>query len=107
MLESRGGIGKVQVGQIVVRGHGIKFSRHAGLEDGLNFRSKNELATGIVMRIEERLLAHMAGGEQHAVMPLVPEGEGKHAPQLIYNFNAPFFIAVDDNFSIAVRAEIV
>src|SRR6478609_118017 len=107
MLESRRGIWKVQVGQIVVQGHGIKFSRRTRLEDGFNFRGKNEFATGLVMRIEERLLAHMVGGEQHAMMPLVPQGEGKHAPQLFYNVNAPFFVAVDDNFSIAVGAEVV
>ncbi len=59
------------------------------------------------MRIEERLLAQMVGGQQHAAMAIVPDGEGKHAAQLLHHFSAPLLITVDDDFSVGVGTESV
>ena len=57
------------------------------------------------MRVEQRLFAQMVCGQQHAAMAIVPDGEGKHAAQLLHYFSAPLLIAVDDDFSIGVGTE--
>ena len=47
----------------------------------------------------------MVGGQQHAAMAIVPDGEGKHAAQLLHHFSAPLLIAVNNDFSIGMGAE--
>ena len=47
----------------------------------------------------------MVGGQQHAAMAIVPDGEGKHASQLLHHFSSPLLIAVNDDFGIGVGAE--
>jgi hypothetical protein len=38
-------------------------------------------------------------------MTIVPDGEGKHAAQLLHHFSAPLLIAMNDDFSIRMGAE--
>ena len=47
----------------------------------------------------------MVCGQQHAAMAIVPDGESKHAAQLLHHFSAPLLIAVDDDFSIGMGTE--
>src|SRR5690349_8696569 len=59
------------------------------------------------MRIEERLLPQMIGGQEHAPAALVPEGEGKHPAQAANHVTAPLLITVHNHFSVSVRTKLM
>ena len=53
----------------------------------------------------QRLFAYSIACEEQGFLLAVPQGEGKHAVELIQAFRAAFFVQVDDHFAVRMGFE--
>src|SRR5580692_7842464 len=89
-----------------MQGHRIEFCRNFSCrENGFDFGPEEEAIS--VVRIEKRFLPDTIARQEHAPAAAVPNGEGKHPAQLLDDVVAPLFIAVQDNFGICFRMELM
>ena len=76
-------------------------------------KQKRPVRAGIIERLDSQAVASKENARVPRAVPLcaggtrIPYGEGKHAAKFADTLLAPFFIGMDDNFGVGVRAEFV
>ena len=82
----------------------VNLPRNGGVgEDRLDLRTEDQ--PPMIVVVIERLLTDPVAREEQAVARLVPDGNGKHAIEAFQAIRPPFFIGMQDDFGVAVRAE--
>src|SRR5262245_57223319 len=70
-----------------------------------DLRRKNDnVVSGVVVH---RLDSESVPGDQQALPPPIPNGESKHAPELLHAIVAELFICVNNGFRIRARRELM
>ena len=89
--------------QIVFQSNGVYFFFHTGVfQNGFDFGTVNECA--VYQCVVEGFDTEEVTGTEKSFILFVPDNEGKHTAQFLQDFFAPFFVAVDENFSVSTAA---
>ena len=90
----------VTEGQIFGERSPVELWSHAGiLKNRFNLRAEDKCAA--VPTIVNRLDAQPVAGAKQKAAAAVPNGKGKHAPQMPHALAAVFFVEVNNRFSVA------
>ena len=105
--EQRCGSGGGAVGEIVRQGRVIQLrSDRLGREQRLDLRREVERSV-IRVHVVQRLLPHTIPGEEEFFAATVPDGEGKHPPELVDGPRALFLVQPEDGLGIATSAVVM
>src|SRR5207249_2101106 len=74
-------------------------------EDSTDLRPESQLAIGdpVVNQFDP----HGIPRHDQALVTHIPDGQPKHAVEMIEDISAPFFVAVDDHFRIGIRSKLM
>src|SRR5919197_5359564 len=86
------------------RGIDLRFGIFCG-ENCANIRAKRDSA--IREPIIDQLDAHGITRNDQPLVRHIPDGETKHAVEVIEDISSPFFVTMDDYFRVAIRPELV
>jgi hypothetical protein len=75
------------------------------LQEGAEFRTEDELP--VDFGVEQRLFSDPVPRQKELLGAFVPDGEGKHAAQVLGAVSAILVVGVDDGFGVAVGVESV
>ena len=79
--------------------------RHAGDEQGVQFRSEGKPAVDAIMLVVERLDAEGVAGQEQASAFVIPDREGEHAAQTAKAVLAPAGDGGQEHLGVALRPE--
>ena len=99
-------MGDVLVSQISVDGSRVDRLREVGrASKGFEFAGEIELIS--MMPIEQWFFAKSISGKDQPILLRIPNGDSKHAIEVLEAIGAEVFVEVNNRFSVAMRTEAV
>src|SRR5689334_16312523 len=97
--------GDIAIHQVFVQRNGIDFAWNASLEDGFDFRTKDQpLAIPVVI---QGFFAKAITREQETFAFSIPDGEAEHTAQALNTLITIFLVCMYDNLCVTTGTEVV
>src|SRR5580765_7470961 len=102
--KDRVGSWNIFIAEIFAEGSGIQVALNSGvLQERFNLGCEDQFSSR--KAIVQWLFAHSIACEKQGSFFAVPQGEGKHAVELVQAFRSVFFVQVQDHFAVRMGSE--